>query len=166
VKNRYVLSGATWVTGAYARVAKTAGEVGHNAMEKVASWYRQHLHTTTSIPSWECCNCFELSCRVYNWKIPKYFSWVWSSPFCEFCQWSCDKTPTSSRFGSLSWDVWCWWYLLGGSCMKGKELGWEGKPMHWSAVPQFKSPCHMHSFSSHCVADSKLWTGSLQHTFA
>ncbi|KAH9531056.1 hypothetical protein CY35_19G016100 [Sphagnum magellanicum] len=35
-KNRYVLSGATWVTGAYARVAKTAGEVGHKAMEKVA----------------------------------------------------------------------------------------------------------------------------------
>ncbi|CAM6051654.1 unnamed protein product, partial [Sphagnum compactum] len=34
MKNRYVLSGASWVTGAYAKVAKSAGEVGQRAMEK------------------------------------------------------------------------------------------------------------------------------------
>lgn len=36
MKNRYVLTGATWVTGAFNRVAKAAGEVGQKAKEKVA----------------------------------------------------------------------------------------------------------------------------------
>ncbi|XP_015878516.3 binding partner of ACD11 1 [Ziziphus jujuba] len=35
MKNRYVLTGATWVTGAFSRVAKAAGEVGQMAKEKV-----------------------------------------------------------------------------------------------------------------------------------
>ncbi|XP_010449570.1 PREDICTED: binding partner of ACD11 1-like [Camelina sativa] len=34
MKNRYVLTGATWVTGAYNRVAKVAEEVGQKAKEK------------------------------------------------------------------------------------------------------------------------------------
>lgn len=36
MKNRYVLTGASWVTGAFNRVAKAAGEVGHKTKEKVA----------------------------------------------------------------------------------------------------------------------------------
>ena len=36
MKNRYVLTGASWVTGAFNRVAKAAGEVGQKAKEKVA----------------------------------------------------------------------------------------------------------------------------------
>jgi hypothetical protein len=35
MKNRYVLTGATWVTGAYNKVAKAAEEVGQKAKEKV-----------------------------------------------------------------------------------------------------------------------------------
>ncbi|WCJ27787.1 RNA-binding (RRM/RBD/RNP motifs) family protein [Euphorbia peplus] len=35
MKNRYVLTGATWVTGAFSRVAKAAGEVGQKTKEKV-----------------------------------------------------------------------------------------------------------------------------------
>ncbi|KAK1272701.1 hypothetical protein QJS04_geneDACA012161 [Acorus gramineus] len=35
MKNRYVFSGATWVTGAFNRVAKAAGEVGQKTKEKV-----------------------------------------------------------------------------------------------------------------------------------
>lgn len=35
MKNRYVLTGATWVTGAYNRVAKAAEEVGQKTKEKV-----------------------------------------------------------------------------------------------------------------------------------
>ncbi|XP_021650536.1 binding partner of ACD11 1-like [Hevea brasiliensis] len=35
MKNRYVLTGASWVTGAFNRVAKTAGEVGQKTKEKV-----------------------------------------------------------------------------------------------------------------------------------
>ncbi|KAJ8448415.1 hypothetical protein Cgig2_022043 [Carnegiea gigantea] len=35
MKNRYVLTGATWVTGAFNRVAKAAGEVGQKTREKV-----------------------------------------------------------------------------------------------------------------------------------
>lgn len=35
MKNRYVLTGATWVTGAFSKVAKAAGEVGQKAKEKV-----------------------------------------------------------------------------------------------------------------------------------
>ncbi|KAK6155417.1 hypothetical protein DH2020_009665 [Rehmannia glutinosa] len=36
MKNRYVLTGATWVTGAFSRVTKAAGEVSQKTMEKVA----------------------------------------------------------------------------------------------------------------------------------
>ncbi|OMO96525.1 hypothetical protein COLO4_15225 [Corchorus olitorius] len=35
MKNRYVLTGATWVTGAFNRVAKAAGDVGQKTREKV-----------------------------------------------------------------------------------------------------------------------------------
>lgn len=35
MKNRYVLTGTTWVTGAFSRVSKAAGEVGQMAKEKV-----------------------------------------------------------------------------------------------------------------------------------
>jgi len=35
MKNRYVLTGATWVTGAFSRVAKAAGEVGQKTKEKM-----------------------------------------------------------------------------------------------------------------------------------
>ncbi|KAH0941219.1 hypothetical protein HID58_000856 [Brassica napus] len=35
MKNRYVLTGATWVTGAFSKVAKAAEEVGQMAKEKV-----------------------------------------------------------------------------------------------------------------------------------
>ncbi|XP_065635652.1 binding partner of ACD11 1 isoform X2 [Quercus suber] len=35
MKNRYVLTGATWVTGAFSKVTKAAGEVGQKAKEKV-----------------------------------------------------------------------------------------------------------------------------------
>ncbi|KAL0400458.1 UNVERIFIED_CONTAM: Binding partner of ACD11 1 [Sesamum latifolium] len=36
MKNRYILTGATWVTGAFSRVTKAAEEVGQKTMEKVA----------------------------------------------------------------------------------------------------------------------------------
>lgn len=36
-KNRYVLTGTSWAIGAYAKVAKTAGDVTQKAMEKVAT---------------------------------------------------------------------------------------------------------------------------------
>lgn len=36
MKNRYVLTGATWVTGAFNKVAKAAGEVGQHTKEKVS----------------------------------------------------------------------------------------------------------------------------------
>ncbi|KAK4487679.1 hypothetical protein RD792_005660, partial [Penstemon davidsonii] len=36
MKNRYVLTGASWVTGAFSKVTKAAGEVGQKTMEKVA----------------------------------------------------------------------------------------------------------------------------------
>ena len=35
MKNRYVLTGATWVTGAFSRVAKAASDVGQKTKEKV-----------------------------------------------------------------------------------------------------------------------------------
>ncbi|GFS29954.1 RNA-binding (RRM/RBD/RNP motifs) family protein [Actinidia rufa] len=35
MKNRYVLTGATWVTGAFSKVVKAAGEVGQKTKEKV-----------------------------------------------------------------------------------------------------------------------------------
>ena len=35
MKNRYVLTGASWVTGAFSRVTKAAGEVGQMTKEKV-----------------------------------------------------------------------------------------------------------------------------------
>ncbi|EOY10099.1 RNA-binding family protein isoform 2 [Theobroma cacao] len=35
MKNRYVLTGASWVTGAFNRVAKAAGDVGQKTKEKV-----------------------------------------------------------------------------------------------------------------------------------
>ncbi|KAK7317804.1 hypothetical protein RJT34_02349 [Clitoria ternatea] len=35
MKNRYVLTGATWVTGAFSKVAKAAGDVGQKTKEKV-----------------------------------------------------------------------------------------------------------------------------------
>ena len=37
MKNRYVLTGASWVTGAFSRVSKAAGEVGQKTREKVES---------------------------------------------------------------------------------------------------------------------------------
>lgn len=36
MKNRYVLTGATWVTGAFSKVAKAAGEVSQKTREKMA----------------------------------------------------------------------------------------------------------------------------------
>ncbi|KAK4433180.1 Binding partner of ACD11 1 [Sesamum alatum] len=36
MKNRYILTGASWVTGAFSRVSKAAEEVGQKTMEKVA----------------------------------------------------------------------------------------------------------------------------------
>lgn len=36
MKNRYVLTGATWVTGAFSKVTKAAGEVGQKTKEKLA----------------------------------------------------------------------------------------------------------------------------------
>ncbi|XP_024971793.1 binding partner of ACD11 1 [Cynara cardunculus var. scolymus] len=36
MKNRYVLTGTSWVAGAFSRVTKAAGEVGQKTMEKVA----------------------------------------------------------------------------------------------------------------------------------
>ncbi|KAF3432653.1 hypothetical protein FNV43_RR23755 [Rhamnella rubrinervis] len=35
MKNRYILTGATWVTGAFSKVAKAAGEVGQKTKDKV-----------------------------------------------------------------------------------------------------------------------------------
>lgn len=35
MKNRYVLTGASWVTGAFSRVTKAAGEVGQKTKDKV-----------------------------------------------------------------------------------------------------------------------------------
>ncbi|KAJ7982669.1 binding partner of ACD11 1-like [Quillaja saponaria] len=35
MKNRYILTGASWVTGAFSRVSKAAGEVGQKTKEKV-----------------------------------------------------------------------------------------------------------------------------------
>ncbi|CAN1182055.1 Binding partner of ACD11 1 [Linum perenne] len=37
MKNRYVLTGASWVTGAFGRVSKVAGEVGQKTKEKVSA---------------------------------------------------------------------------------------------------------------------------------
>ncbi|XP_073313201.1 binding partner of ACD11 1-like [Primulina huaijiensis] len=37
MKNRYVLTGATWVTGAFNRVTKAAGDVGQKTKEKVVT---------------------------------------------------------------------------------------------------------------------------------
>lgn len=36
-KNRFVLTGTSWVVGAYAKVAKTAEEVGQKTLERVAT---------------------------------------------------------------------------------------------------------------------------------
>lgn len=36
MKNRYILTGTSWVTGAFSRVTKVAGEVGQKAREKMA----------------------------------------------------------------------------------------------------------------------------------
>lgn len=35
MKNRYILTGTSWVTGAFSKVAKAAGEVGQKTKEKV-----------------------------------------------------------------------------------------------------------------------------------
>ncbi|KAK7309642.1 hypothetical protein RJT34_06536 [Clitoria ternatea] len=37
MKNRYVLTGASWVTGAFSRVSKAAGDVGQQTREKVVN---------------------------------------------------------------------------------------------------------------------------------
>ncbi|KAM7272868.1 hypothetical protein ACFE04_027532 [Oxalis oulophora] len=37
MKNRYILTGATWVTGAFSKVAKAAGDVGQKTKEKVSA---------------------------------------------------------------------------------------------------------------------------------
>jgi hypothetical protein len=39
MKNRYVLTGASWVTGAFSKVAKAAGEVGQKAKDRAAGGY-------------------------------------------------------------------------------------------------------------------------------
>lgn len=36
MKNRYILTGTSWVTGAFSRVTKAAGEVGQKTREKMA----------------------------------------------------------------------------------------------------------------------------------
>jgi len=36
-KNKYILTGTSWVVGAYAKVAKTAEEVGQKTLERVAT---------------------------------------------------------------------------------------------------------------------------------
>ncbi|KAK7366963.1 hypothetical protein VNO80_08967 [Phaseolus coccineus] len=41
MKNRYVLTGTSWVTGAFSKVSKAAGEVGQKTREKVASEEQQ-----------------------------------------------------------------------------------------------------------------------------
>ncbi|CAI8588209.1 unnamed protein product [Vicia faba] len=41
MKNRYILTGATWVTGAFSRVSKAAVEVGQKTKEKVESAEQQ-----------------------------------------------------------------------------------------------------------------------------
>ncbi|KAK7341211.1 hypothetical protein VNO80_24137 [Phaseolus coccineus] len=57
MKNRYVLTGATWVTGAYNRVAKAAEEVGQKTKEKVLAQDNQgkteqgNVQTTRSVPT-------------------------------------------------------------------------------------------------------------------
>ncbi|XP_047170727.1 binding partner of ACD11 1-like isoform X2 [Vigna umbellata] len=57
MKNRYVLTGATWVTGAYNRVARKAEEVGQKTKEKVLAQNNQgkteegHVHTSMSEPT-------------------------------------------------------------------------------------------------------------------
>lgn len=55
MKNRYVLTGATWVTGAYNKVAKAAEEVGQKTKEKVMTQDNQgetesHVHTNMPEP--------------------------------------------------------------------------------------------------------------------
>ncbi|RDX87388.1 Binding partner of ACD11 1, partial [Mucuna pruriens] len=47
MKNRYVLTGATWVTGAYNRVARAAEEVGQKTKEKVLA-EEGHVHSPTT----------------------------------------------------------------------------------------------------------------------
>ncbi|XP_074283627.1 binding partner of ACD11 1-like [Silene latifolia] len=42
MKNRYVLTGATWVTGAFNKVAKAASEVGQKTKEKVGKVEDEH----------------------------------------------------------------------------------------------------------------------------
>ncbi|KAH7298881.1 hypothetical protein KP509_25G062800 [Ceratopteris richardii] len=37
MKNKYIFTSAAWVSGAFSKVTKAAGEVGHKAMEKVHS---------------------------------------------------------------------------------------------------------------------------------
>ena len=41
MKNRYVLTGTSWVTGAFSKVSKAAGEVGQKTREKMASEEQQ-----------------------------------------------------------------------------------------------------------------------------
>ncbi|GAB4826422.1 hypothetical protein Ancab_009287 [Ancistrocladus abbreviatus] len=43
MKNRYILTGASWVTGAFSKVAKAAGEVGQKTKEKVDEEERGRL---------------------------------------------------------------------------------------------------------------------------
>ncbi|XP_027356744.1 binding partner of ACD11 1-like [Abrus precatorius] len=47
MKNRYVLTGATWVLGAYNRVTKAAEEVGNKTKEKVLAQDDDHVHATS-----------------------------------------------------------------------------------------------------------------------
>lgn len=59
MKNRYILTGATWVTGAFSMVTKAAGEVGQKTKEKMdeeeqgrktyASEGYAQIHTTESL---------------------------------------------------------------------------------------------------------------------
>ncbi|XP_057448660.1 binding partner of ACD11 1-like [Lotus japonicus] len=46
MKNRYILTGASWVTGAFSRVTKAAGEVGEKTKEKVENAEQQHKQNT------------------------------------------------------------------------------------------------------------------------
>lgn len=44
MKNRYILTGTSWVTGAFSKVAKAAGEVGQKTKEKVENEEEQKRH--------------------------------------------------------------------------------------------------------------------------
>ncbi|KDP39516.1 hypothetical protein JCGZ_02536 [Jatropha curcas] len=50
LKNHYVLTGASWVTGAFSKVAKAAGDVGQKTREKVLAEEEQSQRAVGYIP--------------------------------------------------------------------------------------------------------------------